>query len=31
MECLLLGNRLLLGLGYVSSLVEDVVVATGQD
>jgi hypothetical protein len=27
MEWLLLGNRLLLGLGYVSSLVEDVVVA----
>jgi hypothetical protein len=31
MEWLLLGNRLMLNLGYVSSLVQDVVVATEED
>jgi hypothetical protein len=31
MEWLLLGNRLMLDLGYVSSLVQDVVVATEED
>jgi hypothetical protein len=30
MEWLLLGNRLMLNLGYVSSLVQDVVVATEE-
>jgi hypothetical protein len=31
MEWLLLGNGLMLDLGYVSSLVQDVVVATEKD